>query len=275
MEERIQKILARAGYGSRREVESWIKKGEIIVNGQVATLGQKISESAKVVLRGQKLRLSTKLKTTPRVLMYHKPVGQICTRDDPEKRETVFDKLPKLPSGRWISIGRLDINTDGLLLFTNDGELANKLMHPSSEIEREYAVRILGKVEPEMLKSMLVGVELEDGKAVFDSIRFKGGEGANQWYHVTLREGRNREVRRLWESQGVTVSRLRRVRYGDIELDRRLRAGNYEDLSVRRMRKLYESVDLNFPGNDTSAPQKHVQKGLPKKANPWNKKRRK
>lgn len=273
MEERIQKILARAGYGSRREVESWIRKGEITVNGQTATLGQKITESAKVVLRGQKLRLSTKFKATPRVLMYHKPVGQICTRDDPEKRETVFDKLPKLSSGRWISIGRLDINTDGLLLFTNDGDLANKLMHPSSEIEREYAVRILGKVDPEMLKRMRDGVELEDGKAHFDSVKFKGGEGANQWYHVTLKEGRNREVRRLWESQGLTVSRLRRVRYGDIELDRRLRAGNYEDMPARRMRKLYESVGLTCEKEDSPSANKRSNKA-DKKVNPWNKRRR-
>ncbi|CAA6803236.1 MAG: Ribosomal large subunit pseudouridine synthase B (EC [uncultured Thiotrichaceae bacterium] len=273
MEERIQKILARAGYGSRREVESWIKKGDITVNGQTATLGQKITESAKVVLRGQKLRLSTKLKTTPRVLMYHKPVGQICTRDDPERRETVFDKLPKLSSGRWISIGRLDINTDGLLLFSNDGDLANKLMHPSSEVEREYAVRILGKVDPDMLKRMRDGVELEDGKASFDTIKFKGGEGANQWYHVTLKEGRNREVRRLWESQGLTVSRLRRVRYGDIELDRRLRAGNYEDMPARRMRKLYESVGLSCEQEDSPTPKKRSNNEN-KKLNPWNKRKR-
>ena len=246
-EERIQKILARAGYGSRRQIERWIAAGEITVNGVTASAGLKITEQDAIVMRGQKLRLATKLRVTKSVLLYHKKPGEICTRDDPERRDTVFDGLPKLSSGRWISIGRLDINTDGLLLFTNDGELANKLMHPSSEVEREYAVRVLGEVKDEMLTRLKKGVLLDDGeKASFDSIRFIGGEGANQWYQVILKEGRNREVRRLWESQGLKVSRLRRVRYGIISLERSLRSGQYELLSRPKMRKLYESVGLDL-----------------------------
>ncbi|MEE9302847.1 MAG: pseudouridine synthase [Thiotrichaceae bacterium] len=245
-EERIQKLLARAGYGSRRQIERWIEDGAVVVNGKIATLGQKITDQAEVILRGQKLRISSKLNAAPAVLLYHKKAGEICTRDDPEGRQTIFDNLPELSSGRWISIGRLDINTDGLLLFTNDGELANKLMHPSSEIEREYAARVLGKVTEDMLKTLQNGVMLEDGMASFDNIHFVGGEGANQWYHVVLKEGRNREVRRLWESQGVTVSRLRRVRYGHIQLDRSLRSGQFEELPVKGMITLYESVGLEL-----------------------------
>lgn len=244
--ERIQKILARAGYGSRRQIERWIEQGEVLVNGKPATLGQKMTAQDDVLLRGQKLRLAGRLQGDNKVLLYHKRVGEICTRDDPEGRKTVFESLPEIRPGRWVSIGRLDINTDGLLLFTNDGELANKLMHPSSEIEREYAVRVLGEVTEDMLRQMQKGVMLEDGLAHFDNIRFAGGEGANQWYHVTLKEGRNREVRRLWESQGLTVSRLRRVRFGNISLERSLRAGQYEELSIKRMHKLYESVGLTF-----------------------------
>ncbi len=253
--ERTQKLLARAGYGSRRQIERWIESGEVMVNGKPATLGQKITTQDEIILRGQKLRLSSKLNAVSKVLLYHKRVGEICTRDDPEGRKTVFQSLPKISPGRWISIGRLDINTDGLLLFTNDGELANKLMHPSSEIEREYAVRVLGKVSDDMLKTMQKGVMLEDGLAHFDQIRFIGGEGANQWYHVILKEGRNREVRRLWESQGVTVSRLRRVRFGNISLERSLRAGQFEELSSKRMHKLYHSVGLEFtpPEDSTDA----------------------
>lgn len=251
-EERIQKLLARAGYGSRRQIERWIEAGEVIVNGQQATLGGKITDQDDVILRGQKLRLSSKLNAVNKVLLYHKRVGEICTRDDPGGRKTVYNSLPELKPGRWISIGRLDVNTDGLLLFTNDGELANKLMHPSSEIEREYAVRVLGAVSDDMLKTLSNGVMLDDGMASFDNIRFKGGEGANRWYHVTLKEGRNREVRRLWESQGVTVSRLRRVRYGNIALDRSLRAGQSEELSTKRMQKLYESVGLTFEESENT-----------------------
>ena len=244
--ERIQKILARAGYGSRREIGRWVNAGEITVDGVIAKAGQAITETDKVVLRGHVLKLASKLKTKPQVILYHKKVGEICSRNDPEGRPTVFDSLPKLSSGRWIQVGRLGINTDGLMLFTTDGELANRLMHPSYEIEREYASRILGEVTDEMLSNLKQGVILEDGKAKFNSIHFAGGEGANRWYNVTLNEGRNREVRRLWESQDLVVSRLRRIRYGNIELKRSLRAGNFEDLDVRGMRTLYEKVKMEL-----------------------------
>ena len=246
MAERIQKILARAGYGSRREIERWVSAGEILVNGVVAKAGQAIDENDKVILRGQVLKLASKLKTKPQVLLYHKKVGEICSRNDPEGRPSVFDNLPKLSSGRWIQVGRLDINTDGLLLFTTDGELANRLMHPSYEIEREYAARIFGNVTEDILETLQQGVMLDDGMAKFTRIKFEGGDGANSWYHVVLNEGRNREVRRLWESQELIVSRLRRIRYANIELKRALRPGNFENMDIRTMRKLYEIVKMEL-----------------------------
>ncbi len=246
MTERIQKILSRAGYGSRREIERWVKAGEITVNGKTASIGQAVDENDKIILRGQTLHLANKLKAKPTVLLYHKKAGEICTRKDPEGRPTVFEKLPELNSGRWIQVGRLDINTDGLLLFTTDGELANRLMHPSYEIEREYAVRILGEVSGEALNNLTHGVMLEDGEAKFSRIKFAGGEGANKWYHVVLHEGRNREVRRIWETQGVTVSRLIRIRYGNITLERSLRAGQFRELSIRGLRSLYQIVDMTL-----------------------------
>jgi 23S rRNA pseudouridine2605 synthase len=246
MAERIQKILSRAGYGSRREIERWVAAGEILVNGVKATTGQAIDESDQVILRGQRLHLGSRLKATPRVLLYHKSAGEVSTRKDPEGRPTVFDNLPDIRSGRWIQVGRLDLNTDGLLLFTTDGELANRLMHPSYEIEREYAVRVLGNVTEEMIETLKKGVILEDGKALFNKIVFAGGEGANKWYHVVLKEGRNREVRRLWETQDVKVSRLIRVRYGDVSLSRSLRASRFEEMSIKQLKPLYKKVDLEL-----------------------------
>lgn len=246
MKERIQKLLARAGYGSRREIEQWVVAGEVLVNGQMAHLGQQISTQDKVSWRGKTLHLESRLQATPKVLLYHKTAGEVCTRTDPEGRPTVFENLPRLRQGRWVMVGRLDVNTDGLLLFTTDGELANRLMHPSSEIEREYATRVLGEVDAEMLHRLQTGVELEDGPAKFLRITDAGGEGANHWYHVVLAEGRNREVRRLWESQDVRVSRLIRIRYGHISLPRHLRGGHHEELDVKGMRRLYESVGLSF-----------------------------
>jgi len=246
MTERIQKLLSRAGYGSRREIERWVEAGEIKVNGITATTGQAVKETDKIELRGQLLKLSSRINAAPQVLLYHKKVGEICTRNDPEGRPTVFENLPKLSGGRWIQVGRLDINTDGLLLFTTDGELANRLMHPSYEIEREYAVRVLGDVTDEHLENLQKGVMLEDGEAHFTRIQFEGGEGANKWFHVILNEGRNREVRRLWESQDLIVSRLRRIRYANVELKRSLRAGQYELMNIRDMRKLYEVVGMEL-----------------------------
>ncbi|MBO0612005.1 MAG: hypothetical protein RL122_341 [Pseudomonadota bacterium] len=254
MKERIQKLLSRAGYGSRREIERMVNAGEILVNGQRAASGQAIDENDQVTLRGQRLHLSSRVNATHKVLMYHKPAGEVCTLSDPDNRPTVFDSLPKIRAGRWIMVGRLDINTDGLLLFTTDGELANKLMHPSSEIEREYACRVLGEVNNEMLIRLQEGVELEDGKANFMRIKDAGGEGVNHWYHVVLAEGRNREVRRLWESQGVKISRLIRVRYGNIMLPRYLRSGHHKELEVRELRKLYGLVNMAFEdGSDFTA----------------------
>jgi 23S rRNA pseudouridine2605 synthase len=180
------------------------------------------------------------------VIVYHKPVGEVCSRDDPEGRKTIFESLPKAKNGRWISVGRLDLNTSGLLLLTTDGELANKLMHPSSEIEREYAVRVLGEVSPEIIEQLKTNVQLEDGDAHFTDIKDAGGEGANHWYNVTLKEGRNREVRRLWEHFGFAVSRLMRIRYGNIKLDRRVRPSKFEDLTEEQLIKLYESVGLKY-----------------------------
>ncbi len=239
MKERLQKIIARAGYGSRREVEKWIELGRVKINGRVAILGEQIDPAGndKITLDNKPLR---KLNVAPRlrVLAYNKPLGEVCTRHDPEGRPTIFDALPKLGTGRWIAIGRLDINTSGLLLFTTDGELANRLMHPSTEVEREYAVRVRGEAGPEVFKQLQTGVELEDGPAHFDQILDSGGQGSNHWYHVILREGRNREVRRLWEAVGFTISRLIRIRYGSIELKRYLRLGKCKDLEEKDIQQL-------------------------------------
>lgn len=236
--EKLQKVLARIGLGSRREIEGWIAEGRVQINGRTASLGERVNLDDQVKVDGNSVTLSANALLPPRVLMYYKPEGQICTNDDPEGRETVFGDLPHLKTGRWIMIGRLDINTSGLLLFTTDGELANRLMHPSYEIEREYAVRVLGEVESAMLKTLKTGVQLEDGLAKFDKIVDKGGEGANHWYHVVLKEGRNREVRRLWESQGVKVSRLMRIRFGNFALPRNLRAQEYHELSLEEVNAL-------------------------------------
>lgn len=242
--ERIQKVLARAGLGSRRQLDDWIRDGRIRVDGQTAELGQKISGRERIEVDGKRVHLGFELEEAPKVLVYHKPVGEICSRNDPEHKQSVFTALPRLKTGRWIGVGRLDLNTAGLLLFTTDGELANRLMHPSNEIEREYAVRVLGDVDMPMLERLIAGVRLDDGMARFTAIEESGGSGVNHWFHVIIKEGRNREVRRLWESQGVTVSRLSRVRYGPIILSRRQRAGSWQMLDEAEMKKLYASVDL-------------------------------
>jgi len=245
MDEKLQKVLARAGIGSRREMERWIEQGRVKVNDLIASIGDRVSDSDKIKV-DNKFITQHRSQVQQRVIAYHKPVGEVCTRDDPEGRTTIFENLPKLKSGRWISIGRLDLNTSGLLLLTTDGELANKLMHPSSEIEREYAVRILGEVSPEILKELTKNVPLDDGDAHFTDVKAAGGQGANHWYHVTLKEGRNREVRRLWEYFGFAVSRLMRIRYGNITLERRIRLSKSEDLTEKQMIELYQSVGLNY-----------------------------
>ncbi len=252
--EKLQKVLARAGFGSRRELESWIQQGRISINGKVATLGDRVSEKDVIRVDGNVVPREKMGGDRRRVLMYHKPVGEVSTRSDPEGRPTVFDHLPSLRNGRWVAVGRLDINTSGLLLFTSDGELAHRLMHPSRQVVREYAVRVMGEVQPEMIKRLQEGVELEDGKAHFDSIVDAGGEGANHWYHVTLLEGRNREVRRLWESQGVLVSRLIRVRYGPVTLPRWLRDGKFEDVPDHQLQTLLELVEMAEPKEQKVSP---------------------
>lgn len=242
--EKLQKVIARSGLCSRREAERWIEAGRVSVNGEIQSTGTRVFEDDQIRVDG-KLLPSENLKQKPlKMLMYHKPVGEICSRKDPENRANVFDALPQLQGSRWIQVGRLDINTSGLLLFSNDGELANRLMHPSSEIEREYAVRIFGEVTMEHLKKLRQGIQLEDGMAHFNQIKDAGGEGMNHWYHVSLNEGKNREVRRLWESQqGLKVSRLIRIRYGTSLLDRQLASGKWRYLSIEEMRAITESVN--------------------------------
>ncbi len=263
MSEKIQKVLAREGLGSRREIERWIEAGRISVNGKPATLGDRVEADACISVDGKPVQLSSVAEIKRRVLIYNKPEGEICSRNDPEGRTTVFEKLPAIETGRWISVGRLDINSSGLLLFTNDGELANKLTHPSSEIEREYSVRVLGEVDGAILEKLLHGVKLEDGMARFTSIEEGGGQGINRWYHVVIKEGRKREVRRLWESQGLKVSRLIRVRFGLVHLPRELRAGEYSDLDKKMVRQL-ESVAGIKPRAHTSGATKTLPPGRSK-----------
>lgn len=229
--ERLQKVLAELGLGSRRVIEGWISEGRVRVNGQIARLGDKVTSSDRVRIDGHEVRRPRRQERVSETIVYHKPEGELVTRRDPEDRPTVFRRLPRPKAGRWIAVGRLDINTSGLILFTTDGELANRLMHPSREVEREYAVRILGEVPPGTLERLTRGLELEDGPARFERVEERGGRGANRWYHVVIREGRNREVRRLWETAGCTVSRLIRVRYGNVELGRRLFPGVWRPLT--------------------------------------------
>jgi 23S rRNA pseudouridine2605 synthase len=242
--ERIQKVLARAGLGSRREIETWIASGAVRVNGVEAQPGHRLHASDRVTINGKPVQFARRLQQATRVLLYHKPTGELVTRRDPEGRPVVFTQVPRLKEGRWIAVGRLDINTQGLLLLTNNGELANRLMHPSFEQEREYAVRVLGEIREDVLERLKQGVTLEDGPARFGNIEPAGGEGANRWYRVTLREGRNRIVRRLFESQGLTVSRLIRVRYGGITLPPRLKARTFQELTEKEVGALLQSTGL-------------------------------
>ncbi len=236
-DEKLQKVLARAGIGSRREMERAIEAGEVKVNDQIAKLGDRVTLTDKIFVNGKRIVLRTEA-TRRRVILYNKPEGEICSRSDPEGRRTVYDSLPELKGERWISIGRLDFNTSGLLLFTNDGELANKLMHPSSVIDREYLVRIQGNVDDEMKRALLEGVALDDGVARFTDIVDGAGEARNRWFYCVVMEGRNREVRRLWESQGVKVSRLKRVRYANIFIPSHVRVGQWVELGEKEIADL-------------------------------------
>lgn len=242
--EKLQKVLARAGKGSRREMETYISAGRVSVDGKVAYLGDRVLGNEQIRIDGHPVVFMAEEDDLCRVIVYNKPEGEMCTRKDPEGRPTVFDRLPPLENSRWIAVGRLDINTSGMLLFTTDGELANRLMHPSQKVEREYAVRVFGEVNEAMLQTLRAGVKLEDGPARFQKITYKGGEGRNHWFHVVLSEGRNREVRRLWESQDVQVSRLIRVRYGDMEMKRQLPLGGWNELSLVDVNYFRKLVDL-------------------------------
>ncbi|RUO19278.1 23S rRNA pseudouridine(2605) synthase RluB [Aliidiomarina iranensis] len=242
--EKLQKVLARSGHGSRRELETMISEGRIRVDGHVATLGERVTATADIRIDGHHVKVRNAEEQPCRVLVYHKPEGELVTRKDPEGRATVYERMPYVNAARWIAVGRLDINTSGLLLMTTDGELANRLMHPSYEVEREYAVRVFGEVGEAQIQRLLKGVKLEDGVSKFKKIKRRGGEGMNQWFHVILTEGKNREVRRLWESQGCTVSRLMRVRMGDLLLPKGLVQGGWMELQTEQVNYLRRLVEL-------------------------------
>lgn len=240
--QKLHKALADLGLGSRRQMETWISAGRVTVDGKVAKVGDRVFPEQSVKVDGDLVSHSGALTT--RVLLYHKPEGEVCSRKDPEGRKTVFERLPRLKEGRWISVGRLDFNTSGVLLFTTDGALANALMHPSSSIEREYLVRVMGHVDEAVLQRLRDGVELDDGPARFSDIQEGGGDGINRFYYVVLMEGRNREVRRLWESQGTTVSRLKRVRYGEVFLPSKLKKGQWIELPQQDVDVIYSMAGL-------------------------------
>ena len=260
--ERLQKVMAQSGYGSRRNIEILIAQGHLTINGQLAKLGDSVGPGDKVKLDGNVINLRYG-EQLPRVLIYHKPEGEIVSRDDPEKRATVFDKLPKVTGGRWVSVGRLDINTGGLLLFTTNGELANRLTHPRFEVEREYAVRILGELTDEQKEKLLkTGVDIDGDNCTFDSIEDRGGEGANHWYHVVLREGKNREVRRMIEACGLVVSRLMRVRFGCVALPGHIKRGMFRDMEEEQVQELLAFAGMNETPEEVERPEDEVDEAL-------------
>jgi len=245
---KLQKLLAQKGLGSRREMEALIASGRISINGRTAVIGDRVSAQDRVQIDKRIIRFDF-ADRLPQVLLYHKPEGEIVSRSDPEGRPTVFDKLPHLKSSKWTAIGRLDFNTSGLLIFTTDGSLANRLMHPRFEVEREYAVRIIGELTAAQITQLTTGIQLDDGVASFDLLIEEGGEGINHWYRVVLREGRNREVRRMFETIGVTVSRLMRVRFGPINLPPRIKRGQWLELSEKEIRRLLALLARRLPEN--------------------------
>lgn len=255
--EKLQKVLARAGLGSRRELETWISSGRITINGEVASLGDRVELYDEIRVDNKLMNIDESYQQPTRVIVYNKPEGEICTRHDPIGRRTVFSSLPRLQGSRWVSVGRLDIKTEGLLILTNNGEVANRMMHPSYGFEREYAVRVFGQVNNETLDALREGVELEDGMAHFERIIDSGGSGQNHWYYVVIKEGRKREVRRLWESQDVQVNRLIRVRFGDIQLPRSLRPGHWIELPNETVDGLMSTVGLEA---NSGAPRRKVRK---------------
>jgi 23S rRNA pseudouridine2605 synthase len=254
--ERIQKVLARSGLGSRRQLEKAIKMAQIYINGKLAELGNRVKDGDIISWKNRKWIIEGKPQEF-KIIMYNKPLGEICTRKDEKGRPTVFDNLPELKGQRWINIGRLDINTTGLLLFTTDGEFANHMMHPSTQIDREYACRVFGEVDQIKLDNLRHGVELEDGKAKFNDIQAAGAGEANQWFHVVLLEGKNREVRRLWESQDLKVSRLKRVRFGGVFLPKKLRMGQHQELTQGETNILMQ--DVKYTAHSTELIAKHIK----------------
>ena len=271
--ERLQKLLANAGFGSRRQLETLISEGRIKVNGTTAKLGDRATAEDRIEINGRPVggkRLSGNQRF---VIMYNKPEGELVTRHDPEGRKTVFERLPHLPTGRWIAVGRLDVNSAGLLLFTNDGELANRLMHPRTQVAREYAVRIKGEVSDDMVRQLVNGVELDDGPARFEDVVDSGGEGSNRWFHLVIMEGRKREVRRLWEAVGATVSRLKRVRYGSIILDSSVKVGQWRELDKEEKRELLKLVDLRDKRPWGSLSDKSRGNRPATKRSPWKQRR--
>lgn len=238
MSEKLQKVLARAGLASRRVAEAWIAAGRVTVNGKVATLGDRVEALDDLRVDGRRIAMLAEEEMERRVIAYHKAEGEVVSRNDPEGRPSAFDQLPPLKGQRWVSVGRLDTNTSGLLLFTNDGELANRLMHPSTELEREYAVRVQGELDPDKKEMLLSGVMLEDGLSRFNAITDAGGQGSNHWYRCSLVGGKYREVRRLWESQGYAVSRLVRIRFGSYAMTSALRQGTWVELGDEEIGRL-------------------------------------
>lgn len=238
---KLQKLLAQKGLGSRREMEVLIASGQVKLNDQTAVIGDRAGPGDIIRIGRRVIRIHEE-EELPKVLLYHKPEGEIVSRSDPQDRPSVFDKLPYLRSSKWIAIGRLDFNTSGLLIFTNDGALANRMMHPRFEMEREYAVRILGELTEEQMQQLTTGITLEDGEAAFTYLADQGGEGANHWYRVILKEGKNREVRRMFEAIGLTVSRLMRVRFGPINLPPRIKRGQWLELDEKETRRLLSLI---------------------------------
>jgi 23S rRNA pseudouridine2605 synthase len=262
--ERIQKALSRQGLGSRRQIEAWISEGKITVNGHAAKLGEPVSAGDTVMFGGRRIVIREADQQLPKVIVYNKPEGEVCTRDDPEHRPTIFQRLPKLRQGRWITIGRLDINTSGLILLTDNGELANRLMHPSHQVEREYLVRVLGRADDDALYKLTHGVKLDDGMARFEDVVDSDPESnaSNHWYYVVIMEGRKREVRRLWEAVGLKVSRLKRVRYGSVMLAKNHRQGQSKELTDKKVIELCEMVGLQYdlPESAAAGPKKTIKK---------------